>query len=117
MEIVCEKSVKEILALTTKQQWRYCPTYDNPSDIGSRGMKASELEKSNLWWFGPEWLTQYVSEWPKQEKRECTEEVEKESHVHFTAVKTDEEAGIHKLIDILKFSNETRLYRVTAWVT
>ena len=108
--------LKEILALTTKKQWRHCPTYDNPSDIGSRGMKASELEKNNLQWFGPEWLTQHVSEWPKQEKRECTKEVEKESHIHFTAVKTEEEADIHKLIDISKFSNETRLYQVTAWV-
>ena len=102
--------VKEILALTTKQQWRYFPTYDNPSDIGSRSMKASELEKNNLWWFGPEWLTQQVSEWPKQEKRECTEEVEQESNVHFTAVKAEKETCIHKLIDISKFSNEARLY-------
>ena len=44
------------------------------------------------------------------------QEVGQESRVHFKVVKTEEETGIHKFIYILKFSNETRLYRVTAWV-
>lgn len=46
--------------------WRYCPTEDNPSDIGTQGMKPDELEHCDLWHKGPEGLKN--GKWPKEEK-------------------------------------------------
>ena len=47
--------VNEILKLSDKGDWRYCPSQENPADIGSRGMPASELNRNVLWWQGPAW--------------------------------------------------------------
>ena len=35
--IFSEASSRRILAHTAKDQWKYCPTFDNPADIGTRG--------------------------------------------------------------------------------
>ena len=37
-------------------QWRHVGTYQNPTDIGSRGCQLNKL--SELWFQGPEWLTE-----------------------------------------------------------
>ena len=102
--------VNEVLALMTKNQWRYCPTSDNPADIGTRGIKACELANNSWWWHGPGWLTHDISDWPKQEKDGCTEEAEQEIHIHVGAVKMKPNKGIHKVLDISRFSNEAKLY-------
>jgi hypothetical protein len=34
----------------------YCPTHQNPADLLTRGISATELENSQLWWNGPTWL-------------------------------------------------------------
>ena len=38
--------VNEILKLSDKGDWRYCPSQENPVDIGSRGTSASELKQN-----------------------------------------------------------------------
>ena len=48
--------VSEMLKLTKKSDWGQVGGKDNPADIGSRGMPASVLRDSKLWWEGPEWL-------------------------------------------------------------
>lgn len=50
--------VNEILKLSDNGDWRYCPSRENPADIGSRGMSASGLKQNVLWWQGPAWLTE-----------------------------------------------------------
>lgn len=42
-------SVNEILKLSSKEDWSYCPTEENPADIGSRGVIASQLKEDKLW--------------------------------------------------------------------
>ena len=34
----------------------HCPSRENPSDLLTRGISAQQLQDSNLWWHGPEWL-------------------------------------------------------------
>ena len=58
--------VNEILKLSDKGDWRYCPSQENPADIGSRGMPASELNQNVLWWQGPAWLTETEESWPSE---------------------------------------------------
>ncbi|XP_059222203.1 uncharacterized protein LOC131996641 [Stomoxys calcitrans] len=58
--------VSEILENVGNVNWRYVPTKDNPSDIGTRGCTASELDANHLWWHGPQWLVKPSEFWPKQ---------------------------------------------------
>ena len=71
-----QNRVREILRLTSRSDWRYCPTDCNPADIGSRGMKASKLKSNQLWREGPDWLS--TNEWPPEMPNAYNEETEKE---------------------------------------
>ena len=48
--------VDEILDLTDRNMWCYCPTSCNPADVGSRGQFPSELKRNVLWLNGSSWL-------------------------------------------------------------
>ena len=41
--------VNEMLKLTKKEDWRYCPGEQNPADVGSRGALGSKLKDDELW--------------------------------------------------------------------
>jgi hypothetical protein len=56
--------VEEILKLTSKEEWRFCPGKLNPADIPSRGSKEQELVESKVWWNGPKFLYNPETEWP-----------------------------------------------------
>ena len=56
--------VNEILKLTNKDEWAYCSTDENPADLGSRGVFASQLKENQLWWRGPPWLASKAENWP-----------------------------------------------------
>ena len=45
------KRVDQILSIDAK--WMYCPTEQNPSDLGTRGMTADKLQHCEKWWEGP----------------------------------------------------------------
>ena len=48
--------VKDILKDTKPENWRYCPTDQNPADLLTRGISADELIHSHLWLHGPSFL-------------------------------------------------------------
>ena len=52
-----ENRVAEIRRNSPPEQWRYCPTADNPADIASRGIRSIELKESSLWLHGPDFLS------------------------------------------------------------
>ena len=49
--------ILEIRSLVSPSCWRYCPTSVNPTELPSRGMKASDLAASEEWWNGPMFLS------------------------------------------------------------
>ena len=55
----------EIQTVTNANQWRYCPTKENPSDIPSRGISIRNLINNSLWWHGPSFLKEDDNKWPK----------------------------------------------------
>ncbi|XP_043199019.1 uncharacterized protein LOC122368823, partial [Amphibalanus amphitrite] len=57
--------VAEIRESCEPSDWKHVPGKQNPADIASRGMSASMLKECDLWWSGPEFLTQDEQEWPK----------------------------------------------------
>jgi hypothetical protein len=50
--------VAEIQELIPNGSWRFIPGALNPADCASRGMSADELLHHDLWWRGPEFLSQ-----------------------------------------------------------
>ncbi|GFU37051.1 dynein beta chain, ciliary [Nephila pilipes] len=56
--------IREIQNLTERDQWSHCPGKENPVDILSRGIVASDLAKNSVWWHGPPWLSKPSEFWP-----------------------------------------------------
>ncbi|VDM45614.1 unnamed protein product [Toxocara canis] len=46
-------------------EFRYVKTEKNPADIATRGAAPEVLENYQLWWKGPEWLTEPRKKWPQ----------------------------------------------------
>ncbi|XP_053390639.1 uncharacterized protein LOC128553495 [Mercenaria mercenaria] len=84
--------VSEITALTGNQNWRYCPTQENPADLLTRGISAKQYQESNLWFNGPSWITQ-KSQWPTWNIRVST--VLSTSADDKTGSRTNEESPTH----------------------
>ena len=110
--------VNEILKLSNKEDWAYCSTEENPADLGSRGVLASQLKGSQLWWCGPAWLTKQPEDWPVTTESFRIPESLIEEKKTVTAMLTGTEVvtGISAVIDINDYSSLQRLVRVTAWV-
>ena len=80
-----ENRVQEILERVPPDQWRFCPGNQNPADLLTRGISATQLKENELWWNGPNWLKQSHSHWPvhepvRQTASECLVEARKEAH-------------------------------------
>lgn len=56
--------VADILQLSDNASWRHVSGTINPADLLSRGVTASQLAASTLWWTG-DWLALPQAEWPK----------------------------------------------------
>ena len=92
--------------------WQHVKGADNPADTVSRGIFPSELIKNYLRWEGPQWLWLSESHWrdqsPLLDKPEPHQERDEEPNLAITTVEEP------SLLD--RFSNYTRLKRVTAWM-
>ena len=60
--------VRKIAEITqeTGNEWRYCPTDRDLTDLGSRGASIEKMQRGQ-WFEGPEWLLK-EEEWPEQPK-------------------------------------------------
>ena len=125
--------VGEIQSNTDPEQWKYVPTSMNPADILSRGMRTEELISCSKWWKGPDFLSQSEETWPLRkvvEKPDDNVEMKttKKSEVQLAgdSFYTYEEAlntyvtavelGGQFTVDPQRYSNWSRLKRVTAWI-
>ena len=108
--------VNEILKLTDKEDWAYCSTEENPADLGSRGVLASQLKENQLWWHGPSWLTERQEDWPVLTESLRTPEslIEEKKSAAVMMTKAEIVSGISGVIDVNDYSTLQRLVRVTA---
>ena len=56
--------VEEIQSVTNSEQWRYCPSKENPADLPSRGITVNDLLLADLWWKGSKFLRLNKQDWP-----------------------------------------------------
>ena len=100
-------------------QWRHVRSEANPADLASRGIKASETEKLEVWKHGPDFLWKGSEEWPQQpadlhqELSDQDEGVKKEK-ITINAC-TEKEDFWDTLFE--RYSMWEKLRRVVAWVT
>ena len=63
----------------------HCSTVKNQAYLGLRGVLASQLKDSELWWQGPPRFSKEESKWPANQNitytQESQEEVKKETSV------------------------------------
>ena len=109
--------VNEILKRTRKEDWGHVAGVDNPADLGSRGVTASHLRDSKIWWEGPEWLKKGRENWPNSFPLEISDDVREESKKTAAVMTvTKEKSGVHSVIEIERYSSLRKLLRVTAYV-
>ena len=112
-----ENRVKEIRSCVPPSSWNHCPGTENPADIPSRGIHASKLSESLVWFRSPEWLQTREDMWPSHKTEteppsECLQEIKSSTLTNLTAI----EASAAAVIDCNKYSSLQRLLRVTAYV-
>ncbi|XP_060568770.1 uncharacterized protein LOC132727351 [Ruditapes philippinarum] len=123
-----ENRVKEICDLTSQYAWKYCPTSENPADLLTRGITAEKFMKNDLWMKGPIWLCD-KTKWPIWEvsNRLHVQTIIEEQATGSQQAEIDEQMisevthhvssnNIQNIIDIRKFSNLSRLLRITAYI-
>lgn len=93
--------------------WKFVPGTDNPADCATRGLSPSQLSKHSKWWIGPHWLSQSPSIWPQTPQLPShRDNLEERSNKAYVITKAQ---SIEPWNLINKYSNLTRLLRVTCW--
>ena len=113
--------VEEIRESTTPASWNFYPGEQNPADIPSRGLTASELVTEDKWWKGLEFLYNVEEEWPREdnvysENENARKEVVKNPTLALVSGEQVRQTGLHQIIDAKRYSSLTKLLRVTAYV-
>ena len=92
-------------------------TDKNPADLPSRGISASELVNSSLWWQGPSFLHWPKDKWPVHESIELSEVINSDRiktpqlipHVLVTNLITTPTLHLEKIIEFERFSTLNKL--------
>ena len=98
-------------------KWRYCKTKENPADIITRANKNFD---KNLWWNGPSFLRDVNSFYSYattiHDDSPLEEEIKTDGKTSTCANIVLENYSIAKIIDVNKFNDVLKLFRVTAFV-
>lgn len=104
--------VEEIQSSTNRRCWNHCPSKDNPADLLTRGIPASKLVSSRLWWDGPAWLSESNDKWPKQPEvtSDLAAEEARSCAVNVASLEPE------PIVELCRHSRLVRVLRITAWV-
>ena len=109
----------EIHTLMPNAYWHHVRSKDNPADIVSRCIAPSKLSSLDLWWKGPEFLSQSTEPWTIQQDElnfsvQSLVSINMYDSVHSNAVTKEKEIGeVWCLVD--RYSSLLKLLRVTAY--
>ncbi|XP_046422348.1 uncharacterized protein LOC124180644 [Neodiprion fabricii] len=95
-----------------RARWYHISGFENPADLASRGASPEQLQKSELWTFGPSWLSKPSVNWPSLSPRP-------EENIHLeqrkglsTPIATAKPLQIWDLVD--RYSKLSTLLKVTS---
>eukprot|EP00112_Aurelia_sp_Birch-Aquarium-sp1_P002538 Seg128.14 transcript_id=Seg128.14/GoldUCD/mRNA.D3Y31 product="hypothetical protein" protein_id=Seg128.14/GoldUCD/D3Y31 len=110
--------VNEILRRTKKEDWGHVSGIENPADLGSRGVSASHLKDSKLWWEGPNLLQKGKDCWPSWLPLEDSPDVsnEKKKSAQVMLITKKDEKRMSNVVKLERHGSLARLLRVTAYV-
>ena len=101
----------EIHEKSDRSQWHHVPTKENPADLASRGMMASNRTQVDYWLHGPGFLMKKREDWPSCDHQDV--QLDK-ADVYNVEV----EQPAHPLHHLLhRFSSFYKLKRAVAWLT
>ncbi|XP_058456586.1 uncharacterized protein LOC131433982 [Malaya genurostris] len=104
--------VSEIQTSTRSAEWKHVPGIQNPADLVSRGMHVKELLESDLWSYGPEWLSMPEGNWPEESPMvPIPEELMERETVAAGAVCYEKHNSI-----FTRYSHFNKLVRVVTWL-
>lgn len=103
--------VTEIQGCSNPTQWRHCPGEDNPADLLSRGLLANDLQGSDLWWHGPQWLVRHPDNWPRNTTAKTPLPEAKKTNLQVLVIDAWESP-----IDAGRYSSYLKALRVMSWV-
>lgn len=106
--------VSEIQELTSPSNWKHCSGKDNPADLLTRGISATELIVSDNWLQGPEDPESGESKL-EDNRGEELDLSEERDHIPIAPVLTVQEAPYY-FIDFLRISNLSTSIRVMGWM-
>ncbi|XP_076246254.1 uncharacterized protein LOC143186464 [Calliopsis andreniformis] len=106
--VTVANGVSKIQTALPNAEWRYVPTRSNPADLNSRGIDAAEFLQSNLWTFGPTWLSEAEAQWPAIPASVETDESKRLAHAHVATPKPEWEF-------LFRFQSWRKLLRVMAY--
>ena len=113
--------VEEILKVSSRNQWRFCPGVINPADLPSRRTRGRDLPGNLLWWEGPKFLKLSFSEWPSEistgnAEADAYQEIVKNPPQFTFALLAKEGSGkLSNVVDFGKYSSKGKLLRVVGW--
>ncbi|XP_002734893.1 uncharacterized protein LOC100366659 [Saccoglossus kowalevskii] len=101
----------------TDAQWRYVPTTENPSDLGTRGTTPDHL--GTLWFNGPKWLSSEIDRPVQPEISESagTKTEKRSTKYNKAMLLTEDENDLNKWVqDLLSRFPFWKLLRITAHI-
>nr|XP_034195323.1 uncharacterized protein LOC117611486 [Osmia lignaria] len=105
--------VSEVQTSLPSALWRHVPGTQNPADCASRGCSARDLRTHDLWWSGPNWLSDPSESWPQQGFTPRDEQVGEECSVQ---VASNVDHKVEPLEILSRFSSWPKLLRVLVYV-
>lgn len=109
-KIFVSNRISKIQQLLPACKWLHVSSDENPADCASRGLKPSELNRHELYWNGPNFLSSSPDNWPAEIPRLSVEEIPEVKSVSLL-ISSDEN---HEWFD--RFSSYQHMLRVVVWV-
>ncbi|XP_046619726.1 uncharacterized protein LOC124304951 [Neodiprion virginianus] len=103
--------VAEIQTLLPEAKWNHIPSQHNPADCASRGLSPRDLLTHQLWWKGPEFLSNDEKPPRSNLQTDLTNLPEGRSTAH--AATAREPPTEPEMLSL--FSSYSKLLRITAW--